>query len=581
LADIFISYSKFDREKAQTLFDTIRAWGYSVWMDTVGIEGAQNWSSEIVEGINECQTLILLLSATSVASRNVMREVHLASEKHKNILPIMLENVEIPVILEYPLAGLQRLRYEHTSSISKALQSLAIGGSIHMPELKAGAGKKTKDNFVHLAVLPFQDISAGHENEWFADGMTEELISTLGKLERMKVPGRNDILFYKTHRPKSKDIAEDLGVRYLVEGSVRKHGNKIRIMTSVSDAWENQQLWSEKYDGEFDDVFDLQDSVAKQIAQALEIKLTPNDIAVIDARPTENAEAYECYLRGLEQQRKLTRTGYEAALELYEKAVAHDPKFTEAYLSVAHTSGAYYRELSRSPKWLERANANLAKAEAITGETAKTLWIHGELAWLRGELDAAEKILLKATERDPKFFPAHDMLGHVLFQQERYFAAAAAFQKVLDEMPSNATAHYNMMLSYSKLPDKIVLKEKAEVALGVLEKRLNTRSQDSDFVINYVYLLFWSGREKEVRKNIDSMLQDKTLDPFVLYNMGCMYDDLGEPEKYIEITRMAIDRGFRAIEGLKSMHFTNPILQEKLEVLIRDLEALIEKERNG
>jgi tetratricopeptide (TPR) repeat protein len=145
-------------------------------------------------------------------------------------------------------------------------------------------------------------------------------------------------------------------------------------------------------------------------------------------------------------------------------------------------------------------------------------------------------------------------------------------------MPKNSTGHYNMLLSYSKLPDKALLKEKAETALTVLEKSLITRAEDKYFSYVHVYFILWSGRLAEAKRSLERMLEDKSLDSMTLYNLGCIYEDLGEGERYIKVTAEAIERGFRAIEGPKSMHFSDPILQEKLDSLILDLEALIEEE---
>src|SRR5262245_1616367 len=129
MADVFFSYSSKDRPQAMALVDHLRSHGYSVWIDQGGIGGAMNWSSEIVSAINDCKTLLFLISSNSIHSENIAREVHLASEKHKSILPVVLERVQLPVMFEYPLSGLQRLKYENTDAIAKALEAMLKGKS--------------------------------------------------------------------------------------------------------------------------------------------------------------------------------------------------------------------------------------------------------------------------------------------------------------------------------------------------------------------------------------------------------------------------------------------------------------------
>src|ERR1035441_7230857 len=214
MAELFISYSKHNRPQALELARELRAEGFSVWIDQGGIEGAQNWSARIVEGINDCSTLLLLLSPQAVASKNVAREVHLAFEKGKHILPVVIEKVALPSSFEYSLAGLQRVYYHDRVGILQALQLLRTGvAAIQLPQPDA---PEVEDPFIRVAVLPFDDLSPLHDNQWFADGMMDELIGTLGHLDRVKVPPRSDVLHYREHHAKSREIARELGVRYLI-----------------------------------------------------------------------------------------------------------------------------------------------------------------------------------------------------------------------------------------------------------------------------------------------------------------------------------------------------------------------------
>ncbi|MFI5202647.1 MAG: TIR domain-containing protein, partial [Candidatus Kapaibacterium sp.] len=347
MPDVFISYSKSDRIHALDLAGELRAHGFSVWIDQGSIGGAKNWATEIVKAIDACSTFLCLLSPHSLASHNVAKELHLASEKQKNILPILLEEVKLPSNFEYPLAGLQRVQYEDRPAIFEALKLLlgvpateqtpppmersGIGGGAS-PTMRGVVHSAPEDDSIHIAVLPFDDLSPDHDNQWFADGVMDELISTLGSLDRMKVPSRSDVLHYRKHHKKSREIARELGVRYLIEGAVRKGGDKIRINASLTDTQPGEQLWASKFDGSFDDVFAFQESVAINITAALKLQLSPQEKEKVEDHGTDNAEAYELYLKGGHEQSYVTKESYLRALNLYEQAVALDPKFERAYI---------------------------------------------------------------------------------------------------------------------------------------------------------------------------------------------------------------------------------------------------------
>ena len=198
MAELFISYAKPNRGEALMLAEELRGRGFSVWIDQGGIGGAKNWSAEIVEAIDTCSTMLVLLSPASIASRNVAREVQLASEKGRNILPVVIERVTLPRHFEYSLAGIQRVSYHDRPAILHALELLKeVEATEVLPLISSDA-----DPSIRVAVLPFDDLSPQHDNQWFADGMMDELISTLGHIEHVKVPARSDVLHYRDHNKK-------------------------------------------------------------------------------------------------------------------------------------------------------------------------------------------------------------------------------------------------------------------------------------------------------------------------------------------------------------------------------------------
>jgi adenylate cyclase len=578
MADILISYSSHDRTKAARLVAELQQAGYTVWYDQRGIGGALNWSAEIVDAIAECKTVLFLISSHSIASENVAREIHLASEKKKNILPVIIEEIQLPRIFEYPLAGLQRVRYERKNDILHALELLKQGHSL-LEQMHAEK-RISDDGFVHLAVLPFDDLSPQHDNEWFADGMMDELIGTLGSLEHLRVPSRTDVLYYKEHKPKAKEIAKDLGVRYLVEGSVRKAGEKIRITASLIDTEANHHIWSNKFDGNFDDIFEFQDKVSREITDALKLKLTPTEKKKLSAAPTQNVEAYELYLRGMEYQRLITRDGYEKALRLHEEAIKLDPSFTEALLQAASVCAMYYRECERDNKWLQLAYDYLSRVETITGETARTLSIRGEILWITGDYKKAEETLLLALSLEPNYSSIYNILGNLYSRTEEHDKAVDAFRKAL-ELHEDSNNHYNLIAALMNSDKSDELRKASHRAIPSYKKQLLKYPDNNFLKLSLAAALIATDTIDEALVLLEELQKDPHTDGFTLFNLGVLYDEAGLPELNIRMFDLAIERGFREIETLRTYQFKTTGYQPSLEGIIKKLEEVIAREKKS
>ncbi|HET6401825.1 MAG TPA: TIR domain-containing protein [Candidatus Kapabacteria bacterium] len=574
---IFISYAKSDRTHALDLAGELRAHGFSVWIDQGSIGGAKNWTTEIVEAIDACSTFLCLLSPHSLASQNVAKELHLASEKQKNILPVLLERVTLPSNFEYSLAGLQRVQYEDRPAILQALESLhGLPAAEALPPVTASL---PADDSIHIAVLPFDDLSPDHDNQWFADGMMDELISTLGSLDRVKVPSRSDVLHYRDHRRKSREVSNELGVRYLIEGGVRKSKEKIRINASLTDTLKGEQLWSNKFDGTFEDVFAFQESVATNITAALKLKLSPQEEQQVEDHGTQNAEAYELYLKGRHEQYYVTKESYLRALELYEQAATLDPKFERAHIGAASICCFYYREYSKDPKWLNRAEATLAKIESIAGETARSLYIRGMIEWLKGDDVAAITTLTRSTELDPKYHNPFNVLGAIHMGNGNYPAAAEALQRVT-ELVETTMGYFNLLNAIAQTGDNERRIQVAEKSLPVFDRYLLREPEDHQSAVSRAFILLWAGKKEEAAEAAANLLARSELSGVSLYDLGCLFGDLDKPELFVSLFRKAIKNGYREIEQTRNLvnDITNPALRRELQLALDELEKVIQQE---
>ncbi len=548
--NIFISYASSDRDRASALADQLHATGYSVWMDTEGIDGAMNWTSQIVTALNNCHTLLFLISKHSASSHNCAKEIQLASEKRKNILPVILEDVLLPVIFEYPLAGLQRLKINDTEGITKALANLRDGQSAH--DAMLAMSSKGYNGFLRLAVLPFEDLSPSHDNEWFAHGMMDELIGTLGSLSKLIVPGRASVMVYRKDRPKASVIGEELEVRYIVEGTVRKAGERIRISASLTDTKTNSQIWQNKFDGTFDDIFDFQERVARQITEGLKLKLTPLDVKKIEQKITDNLEAYELYQKANIYFNRYTKQGFLYALDCLSEALKIDPSFTTAYALVSRVHTGLYRGYEHTDFHLSCAKEAIEKANQLDPDLPIVYYALSDFHLQNNEKEKAIEAAKKVIELDPKNFGGHFQLAFIYSELWDHVDSARHFEEAVRLNPTNLGAHTNLCIQYERSQDILKRNVSAKRALPYFEWHLKKNPDDQNEKMNYAILLEFLGRKEESLRIIDELVSDSNCDGNTIYNCACMIVRQGEYTKAISALMRAIDRGYSNVNALRS-----------------------------
>ena len=253
-----------------------------------------------------------------------------------------------------------------------------------------------------IAVLPFNNMSGDQEQGYFADGITEDIITELSKIAELLVISRNSTFTYKDKAVKAQDVCRDLGVRYTLEGSVRKAGARIRVTAQLIDGLSGGHLWAERYDRDLADIFAVQDDITEKIVSALEAKLVG---AVVLRKHTANLEAYDCVLRGREQYRLFSTDSNAAARRLYERAIALDPDYAEPYAGLAET---YVQD-----------------------------WFMGE----QPALDRAFKLAQQAAARDPSLPLVQEALSTVHLFKKQHAEAIATARRWIELEPSSADAH--------------------------------------------------------------------------------------------------------------------------------------------
>jgi serine/threonine-protein kinase len=327
------------------------------------------------------------------------------------------------------------------------------------------AAEPARANPRAIAVLPLSNMSADPENEYFADGMTEEIINALAKVPAMQVASRTSSFAFKGKEVDVRQIGEKLGVSSVLEGSVRKVGNRIRITAQLISVENGYHLWSESYDRQLEDVFAVQDEISRAIVDALKLRLADDAAQVV--APTKNLEAYTLYLKGRFFFVKLSEPGLRKALDQFQRALLQDPGFARAYAGIAdvwcnladdwvapdeaypRAKAAAERALQRDPELAEAitsigkvlcwhewdfaaAEAQLARAVALSPNYAEAHYVHGTALPLVGRLDDAIETMAKALKLDPLSVHYSEWLARFLLYAHDYDGAIAQAHRTLE-----------------------------------------------------------------------------------------------------------------------------------------------------
>jgi TolB-like protein len=403
---IFVSYASQDAPLANAVVGVLERTGVACWIAPRDVVPGTLYASEIVRAINECQIVVLVLSAQSVASPNVGKELERASSKRRRIIALRTDAGALPGAFEYFLSESQWIDAQ-TGGIEQAAAKLVEavrhhqGSSQKLPtddlQTVAAARKapitadSPSERVASIAVLPFANMSNDPEQEYFSDGITEDIITDLSKVSSLSVIARNTAFTFKGKHVDIPAVAKQLKVNHVLEGSVRKSGNRVRITGQLIDGINGDHLWAERYDRNLDDIFALQDEISQAIVKALKLKLFPEEKNAIEARGTNNIEAYDIYLRAQDLTRQFGIDQSQRAIALYRRAVELDPQFALAWagLGIACTNIVIRIPQSAKAAFQEMDQAFLQTAAAAPGtalgHTANGFRLAAHHDWLRAD----------------------------------------------------------------------------------------------------------------------------------------------------------------------------------------------------
>ncbi len=418
-----------------------------------------------------------------------------------------------------------------------------------LSESKGGsAGSAGRSAKRSVAVLYFQNLSGAKEDEYFRDGITEDIITELSKIQGLETFSRSTVIAYRDKPATTAQIGQQIGAAYVLEGSLRRAGERLRINTQLVDTQTDHPVWSERYDREMKDVFEVQDEIARKIAEALRIKLTPQEKEALAVRPTENLQAYDHYLRGRSYARRLTRQDLEFALQMFNDAVKQDPDFALAHAAIANVCAQCYWLYEREPTWIERARAASEKAVALRPDLPEVMVAQAWILYSRGEnLDAAQIVRAVVTQkRDCE--GAWYLLLRCLFASGQYQEVAGLAEEAIEASGADYNVYPPVINALGALAKKEALSNLRIRAVQAFEAHLREVPEDArarGLLASYYAEM---GRTEEAKREATLAMTLRPNEPLILYNTACTFCKMNQKGEALDALAKAWRVGYRDSE---------------------------------
>ena len=474
---------------------------------------------------------------------------------HGSPRPPLQLNPRLPAELEHIISKAiekdRDLRYQSASELKSDLKRLKrdIDSNARQPAAKGSARESSTVAAAQaeksVAVLYFENLSGTKEDEYFRDGMTEDIITELSKITRIKLFPRSEVLAFRDKPVTAPHVGQQLNASYVLEGSLRRAGNRVRITAQLVETGTRHSVWAERYDRQLEDLFAIQDEIARSIAQALRITLSPHEEKTIARKPTENAQAYDFYLRGRSYTRRFE---LDFALHMMEQAIKLDPNFALAYVGMAWICGVIIEFRDKDPKWLKKGVDACEKALNLEPQLPEALAARARLFFAEGKHEDAVRYARTAIALRPDCDGAYDALGRALFSSDRYAEAAEIADKAIEANGDD----YNLYIPYYNALQRMGLTERAHtVAMRhstVLERQLELNPDDirARILLAARYAELQRGEEAVQHLQVAAALRPN--DTNVLYNAACTYGLLQRKREALDTLKQALDAGFGNID---------------------------------
>jgi adenylate cyclase len=386
-----------------------------------------------------------------------------------------------------------------------------------------------------IAVLPFNNMSGDPEQEYFSDGITEDIITDLSKVSGLLVIARNTVFTYKGKAVKVQQVAQELGVPFILEGSVRKAGARVRVTAQLISSENGAHVWADRYDRDLTDIFAIQDEITHAIVEQLKVKLLPQEKKSIKQTPTDNVEAYTFYLRGRQFSERRSKAYYQLARQMFAKAVELDPLYARAYAGIADCDSFLFLHYHVENVVIDDILATSAKALALDSGLAEAHASRGLALSLEKRYDEATAEFEQAIALDPNSFEGHYFYGRACFTQGKLERAAALFERVAEIKPDDYQALILLIQIYRSLGRDADKKNAARRGVERAEKDLTVHPDNPRSAYLGAAALVVLGENDRAREWLSRALAIDPHDIWTQYNAACIYTNLGDIERAFDL----------------------------------------------
>jgi non-specific serine/threonine protein kinase len=396
-----------------------------------------------------------------------------------------------------------------------------------------------------VAVLYFENLSGAKEDEYLRDGITEDVITELSKIRGLNTFSRPTVLAFRDKPVTPAQIGQQLGAAYVLTGTLRRAGARLRISVQLVDTHTDFPLWSERFDREMKDVFEIQDEMARKIAEALRVTLSPQELEALAVKPTENLQAYDLYLRGKRYARRQTRQDLEFALQMFENAVAMDASFALAYAACANACAMFYCNYSRDQVWVERAREASGKAVALRWDLPE---VQVSQAWVlyAAELhDEAVRMVKKAIERKRDCEGAYYLLCRALFAAGRYQEIVDVAEAAIEASGEDYNVYVPIGNSLGAMGKGEARRNMTQRRMAALENHLKQVPEDARARILLAGDYADLARSDDAVRELNLAVTLRANEASILYNAACVYCGLKRNREAVDALNKAWEAGFR------------------------------------
>jgi len=544
--DVFISYARLSEEEAHRIAELLRDDGFSVWRDDE-LPAHRAYSDVIEERLKSAKAVVVLWCADSAKSHWVRAEADTAREAGTLVQATLDSTLPPMPFNQIQCADLKGWDGDTSSPGWRKLEGsvAALVGQTGEEEIAAASPAADKVQAVRasVCVLPFVNMSGEPDQEYFSDGISEDITTDLSKVSALEVVARNTAFAFKGQNPDVQEVAKQLSVSHVLEGSVRKAGSRVRINAQLIDGSTGKHLWADRFDRDLDDIFAIQDEISKAIVDALKVKLLPAEKKAIETRGTSNVEAYDLYLMARQQWisgpfGSLRRE--QAITRLCRQATLLDPDYAEAWALM----GLAQAELHFVHGYDEDALSSAERAFEINPGLAEAHCIKARYVEEAGRTEEAEKLIRTALKLDPESWEVNREAARMLFRHGHVQDAIPYFEKAASLNDTDWHNPLMLLTCYEGIGDEAQRLKAARTVRDRVQQAVAMDPTNGTALASASSALAVLG---DMNKARDWMRRALLLDPDNLvmrYNAACaLLRSLGDPEEALD----TLDPFFKAV----------------------------------